>query len=101
MNTIKLLWDAANPAHRRALPILSFPATQKLGITVKELTQSAQLQAKAMALVAKETPTVAAVGLMDLSMEAEAFGASVRFCGQRGARRHGPIGERRSRRRSA
>lgn len=64
---------------KRALPILSFPAVQKLGTTVDALVHSADLQADAMALIARETDTLAAVSPMDLSVEAEAFGAEVRF----------------------
>lgn len=79
MNTMRILWDAARVGRKRALPILSFPAAQKLGVSVRELTHSAQLQSRAMALVAAETDTAAAVGLMDLSVEAEAFGAAIRF----------------------
>lgn len=73
------LWNAACARPRRALPILSFPAAQKLRVTVNELTHSAALQARAMAYVASHTDALAAVSLMDLSVEAEAFGASVRF----------------------
>lgn len=73
------LWDAAASSPKRALPVLSFPAAQKLGVTVDELVHSAELQAEAMEYVAHNTPTVAAVSLMDLSVEAEAFGAQVRF----------------------
>ena len=62
-----------------ALPILSFPAMQKLGVTVKEMVTSSQLQAQAMELVAHSTDTIAAVSLMDLSLEAEAFGSNVVF----------------------
>lgn len=65
--------------HTRALPILSFPAVQKLGTTVDALLHSADLQADAMELIARETNTLAAVSPMDLSVEAEAFGAAVRF----------------------
>ncbi len=79
MNIRPLLWDAATPGRKRAMPILSFPAAQRLGVTVEELVHSAELQAQAMELVSRETDTVAAVSLMDLSVEAEAFGAAVRF----------------------
>ncbi|NLF26620.1 MAG: methyltransferase [Clostridiales bacterium] len=79
MDTMKILWNAARIGEKRALPVLSFPAAQKLGATVRELVHSAELQAQAMAYVAHNTPTVAAVSLMDLSVEAEAFGAAVRF----------------------
>lgn len=79
MNIRKLLWDTARSEQKRAMPILSFPAAQKLGVSVGELVKSADLQAQAMALIARETPTLAGISFMDLSVEAEAFGAQVRF----------------------
>ena len=79
MNIYKFLKDAANAENKRALPILSFPAAQKLGVSVKELVSNPELQAKAMATVAAETDTLAAISLMDLSVEAEAFGAETKF----------------------
>ncbi|MBQ3127111.1 MAG: uroporphyrinogen decarboxylase family protein [Clostridia bacterium] len=62
-----------------AFPILSFPAVQLLGVTVSELISDSTLQAEGMRLVAERTPSAAAVSLMDLSVEAECFGAQVRF----------------------
>lgn len=60
--------------------ICSFPAIQKLGITVKELIASSDVQAKAMKLVADECPEAScAVSMMDLSVEAECFGSTIRF----------------------
>ncbi len=79
MNIRNLLWEAAIPGSKKAMPILSFPAAQKMGVTVETLVKSAELQAKAMEIVARETDTFASVSLMDLSVEAEAFGAQVRF----------------------
>ena len=64
---------------KKGLPVLSFPAIQKMGITVKELISSSDLQAKAMKLVADATPEAAAsLSMMDLSLEAEAFGSRIR-----------------------
>ena len=79
MDIRKLLWDTARAEKKRALPILSFPAAQKLGVSVETLVKSSELQAQAMETIARETDTLAAVSLMDLSVEAEAFGAQVRF----------------------
>ena len=79
MDIRKILWETAHSEKKRALPILSFPAAQKLGVSVETLVKSAELQAKAMQIIAAETDTLAAVSLMDLSVEAEAFGAKVRF----------------------
>ena len=79
MNIRNLLWDAAKVGSKKALPILSFPAAQKLGVSVETLVKSAELQAQAMEIIAHDTATIAAVSLMDLSVEAEAFSAKVRF----------------------
>ena len=64
--------------HKKPMPVLSFPAVQLMGITVKDLISSSDHQAKAMALIAQHTDASASVSLMDLSVEAEAFGATIR-----------------------
>ena len=79
MNVRKLLWQTARSEHKKALPILSFPAVQKMNATVGQLVKSSELMTQAMEIIARETDTLAAVSLMDLSVEAEAFGAQVRF----------------------
>ena len=78
-NIREILWEAARSDSQRALPILSFPASQKMNVTVEQLVKDSELMAQAMEIVSKETNTLAAVSLMDLSVEAEAFGAAVRF----------------------
>ena len=62
---------------KKPLPILSFPSVSLLGISVKELISSSELQAKGMKAVADATDASAAVSFMDLSVEAEAFGANI------------------------
>lgn len=62
---------------KQALPVLSFPAIQKMGITVRELIGSADKQAEAMSVIARAFPTAASVSFMDLSVEAEAFGSQI------------------------
>ena len=69
--------DVIAAEKKQALPVLSFPAIQKMGITVKDLIASADKQAEAMKLIADTFPTAAAVSVMDLSVEAEAFGSTV------------------------
>lgn len=64
---------------KKALPVLSFPSIQLMGITVKDLINDSDLQAKGMKAVADRTPTAGgSVSLMDLSVEAECFGAPIR-----------------------
>ena len=79
MDIRNVLWDAARSDEQKGLPILSFPAVQKMDATVAQLVKTAELQAQAMEIIAHQTDTLAAVSLMDLSVEAEAFGATVRF----------------------
>ena len=62
---------------KNPLPILSFPCVSLLGITVRELVANGDLQARGMKAVADRTKAAAAVSFMDLSVEAECFGAHV------------------------
>lgn len=62
---------------KQPLPLLSFPCIQLMNISVKELVSSSDLQAKGMKLVADRVPSAASVSLMDLSVEAEAFGSTI------------------------
>lgn len=64
---------------KKPLPVLSFPAIQMMDITVKELISSSDLQAKGMKLVSERVDAAASVSLMDLSLEAECFGSTIRF----------------------
>lgn len=64
---------------KKPMPILSFPSASLLGVSVRELTASSELQAKGMQLVAQRHDALASVSMMDLSVEAEAFGAEIRF----------------------
>lgn len=79
MNSKKWLEEAMRSPVKRGLPILSFPCTSLMNITVRELIGDAQLMARGMKLVADRTKSAASVSMMDLSVEAEAFGAQVRF----------------------
>lgn len=62
---------------KRSMPIISFPCVSLLGVTVRELISDSALQAKGMKAVAERTDAAASVSFMDLSVEAECFGASV------------------------
>ena len=62
---------------KKPIPVLSFPCVSLLGITVRELISDSKLQAKGMKAVADRTDAAASVSFMDLSVEAECFGATV------------------------
>ena len=71
------LSDMLHAETKKAMPVLSFPGASLLGIDVKELIFSSDNQAKAMAAVAQRVDSAASVSLMDLSVEAECFGAPI------------------------
>jgi len=73
----KWVEDQINSTTKKALPILSFPCAQLLGVKVSELINDANLQAKGMIEVAKRVDSSASVSLMDLSVEAECFGSTI------------------------
>jgi uroporphyrinogen decarboxylase len=64
---------------RLAIPIMTHPGIDLTGHTVNETVHNARLHAEAVGAVARAYPTAASTMIMDLSVEAEAFGAAIRF----------------------
>ena len=64
---------------KKAMPILSFPGIQLIGCTVEDVVRSGEMQAKCMKAIADKFDTGVACSLMDLSVEAEAFGSKVHY----------------------
>lgn len=64
---------------RHALPLVLLPGVAHLNRSVRDAVYDAALQAEAVLYLADKYPAPAAVMMMDLSLEAEAFGASVIF----------------------
>ena len=71
--------DYINAPVKKGMPILSFPGVQLIGHSVEELVRSGELQAQCMKAIADRFDTGVAFSLMDLSVEAEAFGAPVHY----------------------
>jgi uroporphyrinogen decarboxylase len=63
---------------KKALPVLSFPCIQLMGITVKDLISDSGVQAKGMKLISEKVDSLASLSLMDLSLEAECFGSTIK-----------------------
>lgn len=62
----------------KTIPVLSFPSTQLLNIPIQDLISSPEVQAKGMLAIADRCAIGASLNMMDLSVEAEAFGAPIR-----------------------
>jgi len=72
-------WLSSAAARQKPMPVLSFPGIQLVGGTVRELVYSGEKQAACMKAIADRYDALASVSLMDLSVEAEAFGSLLRF----------------------
>ena len=70
-------WAAALAQSRRPLPLLSFPSAQLTGASVYEITHDAAKQTEGIVAASVRMPAAAAVCMMDLSLEAEAFGCKL------------------------
>lgn len=70
-------WAAELAKSRRPMPLLSFPSAQLIGADVYDITHDASVQTEGILAVARRTPAAAAVCMMDLSVEAEAFGCTL------------------------
>lgn len=79
INMKKWLEGSISSQKKKAMPILSFPCISLLDIKVNELISDSEKQAQGMCAVAGEIDSAASVSLMDLSVEAECFGAEIRF----------------------
>ena len=64
---------------RLGAPILAYPAVSLAGRNLSEILSSPDMQADAVSEIAKRAKTGAAFCFMDLSVEAEAFGARAVF----------------------
>lgn len=78
-NMYKWVEDVIASKDKKALPVLSFPSIQKMGITVNDIVKDPDKQAEGIRIIADSFDTAAAVSYMDLSVEAEAFGSTIRF----------------------
>ena len=79
MNMKEWVAETIQADRKKAAPILSFPGVQLIGHTVDELVKTGHLQAMCMKAIAEKFDTGAAFSLMDLSVEAEAFGSPVTY----------------------
>jgi uroporphyrinogen decarboxylase len=79
LNLLQWLEDVKKSKIKKPMPVLSFPGIQITGTTVDKLVRSGELQAETITAVARRFDTLAAVSLMDLSVEAEAFGSPIAY----------------------
>ena len=62
-----------------ALPVMTHPGIEMNGNTVRQAVSDGLVHYEAVHVLARRYPTVAAATIMDLTVEAEAFGAEIAF----------------------
>ena len=72
-------WLKTAAAQKKPMPILGFPGIQLIETDVRTLVADGEVQVACMKAVAERYNMLASLSLMDLSVEAEAFGAPIRF----------------------
>ena len=78
MNMKQWFLSSSGEKRGKAFPILSFPCVQLLGVTVRQLISDSDLQSQGMKAITDRCDTLASVSLMDLSVEAQAFGSTIK-----------------------
>lgn len=68
-----------NNPHRLAIPVMTHPGVDLIGKTVLDVVTNGRTHFEALRAVNQTYPTAAATTVMDLTVEAEAFGAHVTF----------------------
>lgn len=71
--------ETTEQAQRRAIPIMTHPGIELCGKSVKDAVTSGNVHADAISQLNELYPAAASTVIMDLTVEAEAFGAKVVF----------------------
>lgn len=66
----------------RSLPIMTYPGLALTGQSITDVVTNGEKQFTCMNVLAKKYPSIASVSMMDLSVEAEAFGSKVQLSDQ-------------------
>lgn len=79
MNNTKWINEIIHSKERFTIPIMTHPGIEMMGCTVKDAVTNGEIHAKAIQLLSEQYPSKAATVIMDLTVEAEAFGCQIAF----------------------
>ena len=79
MNMKQWVADIIGRKEVTAMPVMTHPGIEMNGHTVREAVSNGQIHAEAVERLTRTFPSVAACTIMDLTTEAEAFGAEIAF----------------------
>jgi uroporphyrinogen decarboxylase len=79
LNMKQWMADVIRQKEVTAIPVMTHPGIEQNGHTVSEAVKDGRVQAEAVVALARKYPSAAACTIMDLTVEAEAFGAEIAF----------------------
>jgi uroporphyrinogen decarboxylase len=78
-NMDQWLKELVQSKEKKALPIMTYPGLNLINKTVRDVITDGQNQFACIAALSSKYPTAATVTIMDLSVEAEAFGSNIKY----------------------
>ena len=75
----KWMYEILNSNERYAMPVMTYPGLDLVKKKIMDVITDGQAQFECIEALAKKYPSAAAVTIMDLSVEAEAFGSPIKF----------------------
>lgn len=79
MNNTDWINEIINNKERCTIPIMTHPGIEMIGCTVKDAVRDGEVHARAIKVLSEKFPSKAVTVIMDLTVEAEAFGCSIEF----------------------
>jgi uroporphyrinogen decarboxylase len=78
-NMFKWMEELAAKRKNISMPLITYPGLELSGKTIQDVITDGKAQYECIKALAEKYPTAAVVTIMDLSVEAEAFGSSIRY----------------------
>jgi uroporphyrinogen decarboxylase len=79
INMKKWMYHIIHSTEIKALPVMTYPGLNMTGRTINEVISKGEYQYECMKALSEKYPSIASVTVMDLSVEAEAFGSPVKY----------------------
>ena len=79
MNNQEWINKIINDSERYTIPVMTHPGIEMIGYSIKDAVQNGEIHALAISALSKKYPSKASTVIMDLTVEAEAFGCKIEF----------------------
>ena len=79
INMNKWAEEIINSSKRLSMPIMTYPGLKLVGLGIMDVIQDGEGQFRCIYELSQKYPSIAAMTIMDLSVEAEVFGSKIRY----------------------